>query len=61
MDRPRAVLHMGVSEVDSASLGWNSYAADRAESLFQGKTLALREPYCGRIHMWQHTSAGPGV
>ncbi len=43
MDWPRAVLHMGVSEVDSASLGWDSYTAERAEGLCQGKTRAHRE------------------
>ncbi len=34
---------MGVSEVDSASLGWDSYTAERAEGLCQGKTRAHRE------------------
>ncbi len=31
MDWPRAVLHMEVSEVDSASLGWDQYIAETAE------------------------------
>ncbi len=42
MDWPRAVLHMGVSEVDSARLGWDSYTAEWAEGFCQGKTRAHR-------------------
>ncbi len=38
LDWPRAVLHMGVSEVDSARLG----TAERAEGFCQGKTRAHR-------------------
>ncbi len=37
MDWPRAVLHTGVSEVDSARLGWDSYTAERAEGFCQGR------------------------
>ncbi len=43
MDWPGAVLHMEVSEVDSASLGWDNYTAETAEGLCQGKTRAHRE------------------
>ncbi len=54
MEWPRAVLHMGVSEVDSASLGLDNYTAEMAEGLCQVKTQAPRELYHGRIHMWDH-------
>ncbi len=55
MDWPRAVLHMGVSEVDSACLGWDSYTAERAEGFCQGRHGSpWREPYRGKIHMWDH-------
>ncbi len=37
MDWPRAVLHTGVSEVDSARLGWGSYTAEWAEGFCQGR------------------------
>ncbi len=40
MDWSRAVLHMEVSEVVSASLGWDNYTAEIAESICQGKTRA---------------------
>ncbi len=55
MDWPRAVPHTGVSEVDPARLGWDSYTAEKAEVL-PGKTRAHQggEPYRGRIHMWDH-------
>ncbi len=43
MDWPGAVLHMEVSEVDSASLGWDNYTAETAEGLCQEKTRAHRE------------------
>ncbi len=43
MDWPRAVLHMGVSEVYSASLGWDNYTTEMAEGLCQWKTRAHRE------------------
>ncbi len=43
MDWPGAVLHMEVSEVDSASLGCDNYTAETAEGLCQGKTRAHRE------------------
>ncbi len=43
MDWSGAVLHMEVSEVDSASLGWDNYTAETAEGLCQGKIRAHRE------------------
>ncbi len=56
MDWPRAVLHTGVSEVDSARLGWGSYTAEWAEGFCQGRHGLTKggEPYRGRIHMWDH-------
>ncbi len=56
MDWSGAVLHMEVSEVDSASLGWDNYTAETAEGLCQGKTRAHHEGSrtVGRIHMWDH-------
>ncbi len=37
MDWPRAVLHTGVSEVDSARLGWGSYTAEWGRRFLPGK------------------------
>ncbi len=55
MDWPRAVLHTGVSEVDPARLGWDSYTAEKAEGSAREDTGSTwGEPYRGRIHMWDH-------
>ncbi len=57
MDWPRAVPHTGVSEVDPARLGWDSYTAEKAEGSAREDTGSPRgggEPYRGRIHMWDH-------
>ncbi len=56
MDWPRAVLHTGVSEVDSARPGWGSYTAEWAEGFCQGRHGLTKggKPYRGRIHMWDH-------
>ncbi len=44
MDWPRAVLPMEVSEVDSASLGWDQYTAETAEGLWD---VTMEEYTCG--------------
>ncbi len=54
MDWPRAVLHMGVSEVGSANLEWEGYTAERAEGLCQGKTRA----HCKGSHTMKEYTCG---
>ncbi len=55
MDWSGAVLHMEVSEVDSASLGWDNYTAEMAEvSAREDTGSPWGQPYRGRIHMWDH-------
>ncbi len=52
MDWPRAVPHTGVSEVDPARLGWDSYTAEKAEGSAREDTGSTwGEPYRGRIHV----------
>ncbi len=51
MDWPRAVLHTGVSEVDPARLGWDSYTAER-QRVLPGKT---RAQHGGGAVLWKNT------
>ncbi len=47
---------MGVSDVDSASLGWDNYSVEMAikVSAREDTGSPWGEPYRGRIHMWDH-------
>ncbi len=54
MDWPRAVPHTGVSEVDPARLGWDSYTAEKAEGSAREDTGSPR----GGAVPWKNTHVG---
>ncbi len=55
MDWPRAVPHTGVSEVDPARLGWDSYTAEKAEGSAREDTGS---PRGGGAVPWKNTHVG---
>ncbi len=57
MDWPRAVPHMGVSEVDPARLGWDSYTAEKAEGSAREDTGSSR----GGAVPWKNTHVGSSM
>ncbi len=54
MDWPRAVPHTGVSEVDPARLGWDSYTAEKAEGSAREDTGST----WGGAVPWKNTHVG---
>ncbi len=54
MDWPRAVPHTGVSEVDPARLGWDSYTTEKAEGSAMEDTGSPR----GGAVPWKNTHVG---
>ncbi len=54
MDWPRAVPHTGVSEVDPARLGWDSYTAEKAEGSAREDTGSS----WGGAVPWKNTHVG---
>ncbi len=54
MDRPRAVPHTGVTEVDPARLGWDSYTAEKAEGSAREDTGST----WGGAVPWKNTHVG---